>query len=69
MHENSQEVMPKISIPPLRVIKKGMKPAVDQSLSKIAYLFTVEVVLAEDSFLLGIYDAKIELAREAALRI
>lgn len=67
-HENSQDVMPKMSMPPLRAIKKGMKPAVDQSLSKIAYLFAVEVLFVEDSFLLEMYDAEIEHAREATLR-
>jgi len=64
-----QDVRARTSIPPLRAIKKGMKPAGDQSLSKIAYLFSVVVVFDQVSFLLGMYAAEIEPAREATLRI
>jgi type IV secretory pathway TrbL component len=64
MAAHLQDVIPKISIPPLRAIKKGMKPAVDQSLSIIAYLFSVDV-----TFLFGIYEAETALARDVNPRI
>jgi len=62
-------VIPKTSIPPLRAIRNGMKPAVDQSLSRIAYLFSVDVQFVVVTFRLGIYDAEIEPTKEAILMI